>query len=88
MPRLFRGRSTCAHSHTLGFKLILALEYPSLKPLGFLIYSGSPNDSKLFDPIVNELMRRRVLRKSDILVFDKGFYAYYHYTDGLVKYNN
>jgi hypothetical protein len=36
--------------------------------------------------IVNELMRRRVMRKGDMLVLDKGFYAYYRYTDGLVKY--
>jgi hypothetical protein len=57
-----------------------------LKPLGFLLYPGSPNDSKLFDHIVNELMRRRVMRKGDMLVLDKGFYAYYHYADGLVKY--
>lgn len=47
---------------------------------------NSPNDSKLFDDIINELSRRRVMRKGDIVVLDKGFYAYYHYTDGLVKY--
>ena len=39
-----------------------------------------------WDNIVNELLRRRVMRKGDMLVLDKGFYAYYHYTDGLVKY--
>jgi len=27
------------------------------------------------------------MRKGDMLVLDKGFYAYYHYTDGLVKYD-
>ncbi|HIH43907.1 MAG TPA: IS5 family transposase, partial [Candidatus Methanoperedenaceae archaeon] len=63
-------------------KLILALEHPSLKPLAFLLFPGSPNDSMLFDCIVNELMRRRVMRKGDTMVLDKGFYAYYHYTDG------
>jgi hypothetical protein len=51
------------------------IEYPSLKPLGFLLYPGSPNDSKLFDDIVNELLRRRVMRKGDTVVLDKGFYA-------------
>lgn len=70
----------------LGMKLVLTLEYPSLKPLSFLIYPGSPNDSKLFDEIVLELMNRRILRKGDTLVLDKGFYAYYNYIDGLVKY--
>ncbi len=44
---------------------------------GFLLYPGSPNDSTLFDKIVNELIRRRVMRKGDMLVLDKEFYAYY-----------
>lgn len=84
--RDFKWAFSSSKGHYLGFKLILAIEYPSLKPLGFLLYPGSPNDSTLFDHIVNELMRRRVLRKGDMLVLDKGFYAYYHYADGLVKY--
>ena len=84
--RDFKWAYSSSKGHYLGFKLILAIDYPSLKPLGFLLYSGSPNDSKLFDNIVNELMRRKVMRKGDMLVLDKGFYAYYHYTDGLVKY--
>jgi hypothetical protein len=54
--------------------------------LGFILYPGSPNDSMLFDRIVNKLIRRRVMRKGDMLVPDRGFYAYYHYVDGLVKY--
>lgn len=84
--RDFKWAFSSSKGHYLGFKLILAIDYPSLKPLGFLLYSGSPNDSTLFDHIINELSRRRVMRKGDILVLDKGFYAYYHYTDGLVKY--
>ncbi len=32
-------------------------------------------------------MRRRILRKGDMFVLDKGFYAYKHYTDGLLKYD-
>ncbi len=84
--RDFKWAFSASKGHYLGFKLILAIEYPSLKPLAFLLYPGSPNDSTLFDHIVNELMRRRVLRKGDMLVLDKGFYAYYHYADGLVKY--
>jgi len=44
-----------------------------LKPLSFLLYPGSPNDSTLFDNIVNELMRRRVMRKGDMLVLDRSF---------------
>ncbi len=84
--RDFKWAFSSSKGHYLGFKLVLAIEHPSLKPLAFLLYPGSPNDSKLFDDIVNELLRRRVMRRGDILVLDKGFYAYYHYTDGLVKY--
>lgn len=84
--RDFKWAFSSSKGHYLGFKLILGIDYPSLKPLGFLLYPGSPNDSTLFDNIVNELIRRRVMKKGDILVLDKGFYAYYHYTDGLVKY--
>jgi hypothetical protein len=67
-------------------KLVLAIEYPSLKPLAFLVFPGGPSDSKIFDEIVAELMRRKILRKGDSFVLDKGFYAYKHYTDGLLRY--
>ncbi|KAF5434756.1 hypothetical protein C5S35_13165, partial [Candidatus Methanophagaceae archaeon] len=36
--------------------------------------------------IVTELMRRKILRKWDSLVLDKGFYAYRHYIEGLTEY--
>lgn len=31
-------------------------------------------------------MRRKILRRGDFFVLDKGFYAYKHYIDGLLKY--
>ena len=70
----------------IGMKLVFAMEYPSLKPLAFLVLPGGPSDSKIFDEIVAELMRRRILRKGDYFVLDKGFYAYRHYTEGLIEY--
>ncbi len=70
----------------IGMKLLLALEYPSLKPLAFLVFPGGPSDSKIFDKIVVELLRRRILRRGDFFVLDKGFYAYKHYIDSLLKY--
>jgi len=45
--RDFKWGFSSSKGHYLGFKLILAIEYPSL-PLGFSPVSGSPNDSKLF----------------------------------------
>ena len=70
----------------IGMKLVFAMEYPSLKPLAFLVFPGGPSDSKIFDGIVTELMRRKILRKGDSLVLDKGFYAYRHYIEGLTEY--
>jgi len=55
--------------------------------LAFLVFPGGPtSDSKIFDEIVTELMRRKILRKGDSLVLDKGFYAYRHYIEGLTEY--
>ena len=71
----------------IGMKLVLALDYPLLKPLAFLVFPGGPSDSKIFDKIVVGLMRRRILKKADFFVLDKGFYAYRHYTDSLLKYS-
>ena len=31
-------------------------------------------------------MRRKIIRKGDFFVLNKGFYAYKHYTDGLLRY--
>ena len=60
------------HGYYIGYKLTLALEYPSLKPLWFLIHRGSPLDAPLFDEILDELKRRRIARIGDRVVCDKG----------------
>jgi len=49
--------------HYIDFKLTVALDYRTMQPLAFLIDSGSPHDSKLFDHIVKELKNRRLIRK-------------------------
>ena len=35
---------------------------------------------------MTELIRRKILRKGDFFVLNKGFYAYKHYIDGLLRY--
>ncbi|GCC10306.1 hypothetical protein IPdc08_00329 [archaeon] len=67
-------------------KLVLAISYPSLKPISFLIYEGLPGDAKIFDYIVKELIRRRALHKGNTLVLDKGFYSYRHYVKGITRF--
>jgi len=57
--REFKWAYSPSKSYYIGMKLVLAISYPSLKPLGFLIYEGSPGDAKIFEDITGELIRRR-----------------------------
>ena len=59
---------------------------PLFKAVGFSCLPRGPSDSKIFDEIVAELIRRKILRKGDFFVLNKGFYAYKHYIDGLLRY--
>ncbi len=79
------GYST-TNGYYLGFKLTLAIEYPSLIPVAFLIHSGSPHDTHLFPEILDDLKRRKVLRSGDTVICDKGYYAYDNYATAVKKY--
>jgi len=61
----------------------LAVEYETLRPLAILIHPGSPNDAKIFDEIMHELKRRRLIRKEQLLIVDKGFYSTCNYLIGI-----
>jgi hypothetical protein len=74
------------HGHYIGYKLTLAVDYPSLKPLAILLHRGSPHDSPLFDKILHELKRRRIKRPGDLVVCDKGYYSYQNYVDGIIDF--
>ena len=69
----------------IGMKLTLVLEHPSLKPLLFLIHPAK-NEAKIFQEVLNELKRRRIIRKGDTVILDKGFYAYKNYLIGINEY--
>lgn len=70
----------------IGYKLTLAIEYPSLKPVGFLLHRGSPNDAKLYREILEELKRRRIARNGDTIICDKGYYSYLNYVAGIARF--
>jgi hypothetical protein len=70
----------------IGFKATVVVEYTSAMPVAILIHSGAPNDTKLFDEILGELKRRRIIRDNDIIIFDKGYYSYKNYLIGISKY--
>ena len=70
----------------IGFKATVVLDYDSMNPVSILIHSGAPNDSKLFEEILETLQKRRIIQKGDILIFDKGYYSYQNYQLGISKY--
>lgn len=70
----------------IGMKLTLALEYPNLKPLGFLINEANVPEAKIYQKILEELSRRKILRAGDIVYSDKGYYSYSNYVIGISKF--
>lgn len=70
----------------IGFKATVMMEYDTAKPVMILFHPGSPNDSKLFDEIMEEARRRKIIRQKDTIIFDKGYYSYKNYQKGIIKY--
>jgi len=70
----------------VGMKLTLVLEHPSLKPLLFLLHPANMHEAKIFQEVMEELRRRRIARKGDTVIMDKGFYAYKNYLVGINEY--
>ena len=70
----------------IGFKATVIIDYDSMNPVSILIHSGAPNDAKLFDEIMENLQKRRIIRKGDTIIFDKGYYSYETYQIGISKY--
>jgi len=70
----------------IGFKATIVFNYDSTKPVAILIHSGAPNDAMLFEEILEQLRKRRVIKKGDLLIFDKGYYSYKNYQIGINKF--
>jgi hypothetical protein len=70
----------------IGFKATIVIEHESALPVAILIHSGAPHDSKLFDEVLENLRQRRIIRKGDTIIFDKGYYSYQNYQTGISKY--
>jgi len=70
----------------VGMKLTLVLEYPSLKPLLFLLHPANRHEAKIFQEVMEELKKRRIARRGDTVIMDKGFYAYRNYLIGINEY--
>ncbi len=55
-------------------------------PISILILSGAPNDSKIFDKFLQDLQKRHIIKRKDIILFDRGYYGYKNYQIGINKY--
>jgi len=72
----------------IGLKLSLVLDCKTMQPLAMLLHEGSPNDAKIFSEIMYELKRRRILRKGDRIIFDKGYFSKENYQIAIVDYES
>lgn len=84
--REFKWGYSSSKGYYIGYKLTLAIEYPSLKPVAFLLHQGSPNDAKIYEEILEELKRRRIARNGDTIILDKGYYGYKNYVLGISRF--
>lgn len=79
------GYST-TNGHYIGFKATVVINKKLMLPIAVLVHSGSPNDSKIFIEVLEELHKRRIIKRKDIIYFDKGYYALKNYIIGINKY--
>ena len=79
------GYST-TNGHYIGYKVTVVLEKTTKTPVSILIHPGSPNDTKIFDEVLKELRRRRLIKPKDIIYFDKGYFSHKNYEIGINKY--
>ena len=70
----------------IGFKATIVIEKKSAMPVAIIIHSGAPHDSKIFSEIMENLRKRRIIRKNDTIIFDRGYYSYQNYQIGISKY--
>lgn len=75
----FKWGYSPSKSFYIGYKLTLAIDYHSRKPLAFLIHEGSPHDTRIFTEIIEELRRRRLIEREDIILMDKKYSSYKNY---------
>ncbi|AKB52581.1 hypothetical protein MSBRW_3328 [Methanosarcina barkeri str. Wiesmoor] len=83
--RDFKWGHSKHRGYFIGMKLSLALEYPSLKPLAFIVNEANISEYTVYPQILEELNRRRKERAGDILYFYRSYYSYENYVIGIAK---
>ena len=80
------GYST-TKGHYIGFKVTVVIEEDSICSVSILIHSGAKNDAVIFDETLTELKRRRILKKGQEILFNKGYFSIDNYIKGINEYN-
>ena len=72
--------------HYIGFKVTVILDKDTLCPISIIIHPGSPHDSVIYNEVLSELKRRKLLAKRTLLYFDRGYYSLENYKIGINRY--
>ena len=56
-------------------------------PVYFMIDRGSPNDTTMVSKILPILQRKKIIRKGDCILMDRGYYSYENYKIALQKFH-
>jgi len=70
----------------IGGKLTIAMDYDTCQPLTMLFHPGAVHDSKIYLEILADLKRRRILKKGELILADKGYFSFKNYGAGLMDY--
>jgi len=60
----------------LGMKMMILIDYRTLTPLFFHVYPANIHESHIYPLILEMLKRRKLIRFRDVIIMDRGFYAY------------
>jgi len=50
------------------------------------LHHANRHEAMIFQEVMDELKRRRIVRRGDVIIMDKGFYAYRNYLIGINEY--
>jgi len=74
------------HGSFIGGKLTLAIDFHTGQPLAMLVHQGAYSDAKIFPEMLEELKRRRIISKRDMIMADRGYVSYDNYEKGVMEY--
>ena len=69
----------------IGYKITLVLDHKTKMPVYFMIDRGSPNDTTMVSKILPILQRKKIIRKGDCILMDRGYYSYENYKNCIAK---